>query len=135
MITKHALSCAEVEAVLAAAKAEALRNHWEVSIAVVDDGGHLQGLLRLDRATPSTTLTAQGKARTAALAGRESKVFEKRIDNGMVSLLSIPGLDGLLEGAVPLLHDGQVVCAVGVSGASSAEDVQVARAGIAAIAR
>ena len=133
MITKQVLGCAEVAAVLAAAKAEADRNQWGVSIAVVDDGGFLQGFLRLDQAYPSTVATAQAKARTAALTTRESGVFQKRIDGGTPSMLSIPGLDGLLEGGVPLIHAGRVVCAVGVSGVASHEDAQVARAGLAAI--
>ena len=133
MITKQALGCAEVEAVLAAAKAEADRHQWGVSIAVVDDGGFLQGFLRLDKAYPSTVATAQAKARTAALTTRESAVFQKRIDGGMASMLSIPGLEGLLEGGVPLIHEGRVVCAVGVSGVASHEDAQVARAGLGAI--
>ncbi len=133
MISRYSLSCAEVAAVLAAAQAEADRHRWGVSIAVVDDGGFLQGFLRLDQAYPSTVATAQAKARTAALTTRESGVFQKRIDSGTPSMMTLPGLDGLLEGGVPLLHEGRVVCAVGVSGVASHEDAQVARAGLAAI--
>jgi glc operon protein GlcG len=133
MITKYTLSATEVEAVLTAAKAEAVQNNWAVSIAVVDDGGFPQGLLRLDRASPSTALTAQAKARTAAISRRETKVFHEAINGGKPAMMTLPTLKGMLEGGVPLLHAGHVVCAVGVSGAKAEEDAQVARAGLAAI--
>jgi glc operon protein GlcG len=133
VITKYMLSNGEVEAVMAAAKAEAAKHNWAVSIAVVDDGGFPQGLLRLDRASPSTALTAQAKARTAALSMRETKSFHEAINGGKPAMMTLPTLEGMLEGGVPLLHEGRVVCAVGVSGVKAEEDAQVARAGLAAI--
>lgn len=133
MISKPALELADVKAIAAAAEAEALKNRWAVSIAIVDDGGHLLGLQRLDGAAPISAQIAPAKARTAALGRRESKVYEDMINGGRVSFLSAPGLEGLLEGGVPILKDGQCLGAVGVSGVKSTEDAQIARAGIAAL--
>ncbi|MBB3102935.1 heme-binding protein [Azomonas macrocytogenes] len=133
MKTKAVLSLTDVEIILAAARAEAEGNQWAVSIAVVDDGGHLLGLLRLDDATPTTAYVAPEKARCAALGRRESKRFEEIINNGRTAFLSIPMLQGMLEGGIPVVIDGQVVGAVGVSGVKSSDDAQIAKAGIAAL--
>lgn len=133
MITKPALSSDDVKRIAAAAEAEALRNGWAVTIAIVDDGGHLLALQRLDGAAPVSAHIAPAKARTAALGRRESRVYEEMINQGRVSFLSAPTLEGLLEGGVPVLVEGHCVGAIGVSGVKSAEDAQVARAGIAAI--
>jgi len=133
MKTKPALEMADIKAIAAAAEIEALKHHWAVSIAIVDDGGHLLWLQRLDGAAPISAHIAPGKANTAALGRRESKVYEEMINGGRVSFLSAPDLKGLLEGGVPIFKDGQCLGAVGVSGVKSAEDAQVARAGIAAL--
>jgi len=110
-----------------------LKNKWNVSIAIVDDGGHLLWLQRLDGAAPSTSHMAPAKARTSALGRRESRIYEEMINGGRVAFLSAPVLEGMLEGAVPIMKDGQCLGAVGVSGVKSTEDAQIARAGIAAI--
>ena len=133
MKTKPTLEAADVKAILAAAEAEALKNQWAVTIAVVDDGGHLLGLQRLDGAPPISAHIAPAKAHTAALGRRESKVYEDVINQGRTSFLSAPLLHGMLEGAVPVMKDGQCLGAVGVSGVKSSEDAQIARAGIAAL--
>lgn len=133
MKTKPALELADVKAVAAAAEAEALKHQWAVSIAIVDDGGHLLWLQRLDGAPPISAHIAPAKAHTAALGRRESKVYEDVINGGRVSFLSAPDLQGMLEGGVPILKDGQCLGAVGVSGVKSPEDAQIARAGIAAL--
>jgi glc operon protein GlcG len=91
-------------------------------------------MLRLDHAAPISAHICQAKARTAALGRRESKVYEDIINGGRTSFLSAPLLEGMLEGGVPILVDGQVVAAVGVSGVKSSEDVQIAKAGIATVA-
>ena len=88
---------------------------------------------RCSRWPPVSAHIAPGKARTAALGRRESKVYEDMVNGGRTAFLSAPGLDGLLEGGVPIMKDGQCIGAVGVSGVKSAEDSQVARAGIAAL--
>jgi glc operon protein GlcG len=133
MFTKSCLSQAEVQKILAASAAEAKTNNWAVSIAVCDDGGHLLGMIRLDNAAPISAHICQAKAKTAALGRRESKVYEDVINGGRTSFLSAPVLEGMLEGGVPILVDGQVIAAVGVSGVKSTEDVQIAKAGIAVL--
>jgi len=133
MNMKPCLTLEDVKRIAAAAEAEALNNQWAVCIAIVDDGGHLLWLQRQDGAAPVTAHIAPGKARTAALGRRESRAYEEMINQGRTSFLSAPGLEALLEGGVPIVVDGQCVGAVGVSGVKSAEDAQIARAGIAAL--
>lgn len=133
MNTKPVLTAADVKKVLAAAEAHAIAHNWAVTIAVADDGGHLLGLLRLDGAAPVSAHIAPAKAHTAAMGRRESRVYEDIINNGRVAFLSAPALSGMLEGGVPIVVEGQVVGAVGVSGVKSTEDVEIARAGIAAL--
>lgn len=133
MNTKPVLELADVKRIAAAAEAEALKNQWAVSIAIVDDGGHLLWLQRLDGAPAISAQIAPAKAHTSALGRRESKVYEDVINGGRMSFLSAPALQGMLEGGVPVLRDGQCLGAVGVSGVKSSEDAQIARAGIAAL--
>lgn len=133
MKTKPMLGLDDVKRVAAAAEAEALRHGWAVTIAVVDDGGHLLWLQRLDGAAPISAHIAPAKAHTAALGQRESKVYEDMINQGRNAFLSAPEVRGLLEGGVPILVQGQCVGAVGVSGVKASEDAQVAKAGIAAL--
>lgn len=134
MKTRLELELADVKAIMAAAEAEALKNRWAVTIAIVDAGGHLLMQQRLDGAAPLSAHIAPAKARTAALGQRESKVYEDMINNGRTSFLSAPEVDGLLEGGLPILRDGTCLGAVGVSGVKSSEDAQIAAAGIAALA-
>lgn len=133
MKTKSVLEQADIKAIATAAEAEALTNNWAVTIAIVDEGGHLLHLNRLDGAPPISAHIAPAKAHTAALGRRESKVYEDVINGGRVSFLSAPSIQGMLEGGVPIMKDGQCLGAVGVSGVKSNEDAQIARAGIAAI--
>lgn len=133
MKSKHVLELADIKSIAAAAEAEALKNNWAVTIAIVDDGGHLLHLSRLDGAAAMSAHIAPAKAHTAALARKETKVYEDIINNGRYAFLSAPEIKGMLEGGVPIIKDGQCLGAVGVSGVKSVEDAQVARAGIAAI--
>ena len=133
MQTKSVLTSDDVKKIAAAAEAEALANHWAVTIAIVDDGGHLLALQRLDGAAPLTAHIAPAKAKTSAMGRRETKIYEDIINNGRTAFLTAPYIDGLLEGGVPVIVDGQVVGAVGVSGVKSEQDVQIAKAGIAAL--
>ena len=133
MQTKPILEFSDVKKIAAAAEAEALQNNWAVSIAIVDDGGHLLHLSRLDGASPLTSHMAPAKANTAAMGRRETRIYEELINGGRTSFLSAPYVEGLLEGAVPIMKDGFCLGAVGVSGVKSAEDAQIARAGIAAL--
>ncbi len=133
MQTKPVLTLEDVKKIAAASEAEAKANNWAVTISIVDDGGHLLWLQRLDGAAPISASIAPAKAKTAALGRRESKVYEDMINNGRVSFMSAPVLEGMLEGGVPVVVDGHCVGAVGVSGVKSSEDVQIAKAGIAAL--
>ena len=133
MKTKPTLTLQDLRAIAAAAEAEATQHGWAVTVAIVDDGGHLLWLQRLDGAAPISAQIAPAKARTAAMGARESKVYEDMINQGRYSFLSAPGLEGMLEGGVPIMVQGQCLGAVGVSGVKSSEDAQTARAGIAAL--
>ena len=133
MKTKDLIDAADVKAIAAAAEAEAVKNNWAVTIAIVDDGGHLLWLQRMDGAAAISAHIAPAKANTAAMGRRESKVYEDVINQGRMSFLSAPFLSGMLEGGVPIMKDGQCLGAVGVSGVKSTEDAQIARAGIAAL--
>ncbi|WP_339513722.1 heme-binding protein [Pseudomonas sp. RL_15y_Pfl2_60] len=128
MQTKAILSQQEVNRIIAAARSEAQQNQWAVSIAVVDDGGHPLGLERLDGCAPIGAYIATEKARTSALGRRESKGYEDMVNGGRNAFLSAPLLTSL-EGGVPVIIDGQVVGAIGVSGVKAEQDAQVAKAG------
>ena len=133
MKTQQVLTHEDVRRIAAAAEAEATQNSWAVTLAVVDSGGHLLWLQRLDGAAPISAEIAPAKARTAALGRRESKIYEDMINQGRVSFLSAPTLHGMLEGGVPIMVDGACLGAVGVSGVKAPEDAQIARAGVAAL--
>ena len=133
MKQKSYLTAEDAQRMGEAAAAHAVAQGWAVTIAIVDDGGHLLWLRRLDGAAPISSHIAPAKARTSALSRRESRIFEEMINQGRVSFLSAPTLEGMLEGGVPILVDGQCVGAFGVSGVKSVEDAQIASAGIAAL--
>lgn len=134
MQTKPYLTAAGVKKIAAAAEAEALANNWAVTIAIVDEGGHLLWLQRLDGAPPLSSHVAPAKAKVSALGRRETKSYEDMINNGRVAFSGAPFSEGMLEGGAPVVVDGHVIGAVGVSGVKSNEDAQVAKAGIAALA-
>lgn len=133
MKTKPTLELSDIKRIADAAEAEAINNNWAVTIAVVDDGGHLLWLQRLDGAAALSAHIAPAKAHTAALGRRESKGYEDVINGGRSSFLSVPAISGMLEGGLPIMKDGHCLGAVGVSGVKSTEDAQIARAGIAAL--
>lgn len=133
MQTKPFLTADDVKKIAAAAEAEALANKWPVTIAIVDDGGHLLWLQRLDGCAALASHIAPAKANTAAMGRRETKIYEDIINNGRNAFLTAPYVEGLLEGGVPIIVDGHVIGAVGVSGVKSEQDAQVAKAGIAAV--
>lgn len=133
MQSKAVLGQAEVARILAAARAEAQQHNWAVSIAVVDDGGHPLAFERLDGCAPIGAYIATEKARSAALGRRETKGYEDMVNGGRSAFLSAPLLTSL-EGGVPLIVDGQVIGAVGVSGVKAEQDAQVAKAGVAGLA-
>ena len=128
MKSKAVLSQTEVSQILAAARTEAHSNQWAVTIVIVDDGGHPLALERLDGCAPVSAYIATEKARTAALGRRESKGYEEMVNGGRHAFLSAPLLTSL-EGGVPIIVEGQVIGAVGVSGVKAEQDAQVAKAG------
>jgi glc operon protein GlcG len=133
MKQKPFLTVDDARRVAKAAEAEAMAHQWAVTIAIVDDGGHLLWLQRLDGAAPISAQIAPAKARTSALGRRESRIYEEMINGGRSAFLSAPALDGMLEGGVPVMIDGHCIGAVGVSGVKASEDAQIARAGVAAL--
>ncbi len=126
------LTADAVKAILAAAESHAKANRWNVSIAVTDPAGDLLGFLKLDGAATGTVQIAQGKARTAARFGRPTKVYADRIAADTLNFLSVDGVVAL-QGGLPITVGGRVIGAVGVSGVTSAQDEQIAAAGIAAL--
>jgi uncharacterized protein GlcG (DUF336 family) len=132
LATKKALTLAAAKRMAAAAEAEATKNGWNVVIAVVDDGGHLVYLQRMDGTQTGSIDVAICKARTAMAFKRPTKVFDD-LAKTRPSIVSI-GTDAvLLEGGVPIVVDGQAVGAMGVSGVTSQQDAQIAEAGIEAL--
>ena len=130
MKSKQYLTLSDARIIAAACEAEALRQRWTVSIAIVDDGGHLIWLQRLDSAPLTSMNIAAGKAHTSALGRRPSKAYEEVVAGNRNAFLSAPGNLTMLEGGEPIIIDGECVGAVGVSGVKSNEDAQIARAGI-----
>jgi glc operon protein GlcG len=129
---KKVLTLEAARKIAAAAEGEARKNNWNVVIAVVDDGGHLIYLQRIDGTQTGSIDVAIGKARTAAAFKRPTKVFDE-LAKTRPSITSISPNAVLLEGGIPVVAGGQVVGAVGVSGVTSQQDAQVAEAGIAAL--
>lgn len=129
---KKVLTLDGAKQVAAAAEAEARKNNWNVVIAVVDDGGHLVYLQRLDGTQTGSIEVAIQKARTAQAFKRPTKVFEEAIAGGRTALIALHGALPL-EGGLPIMVDGQLVGAIGVSGVKSTEDGQIAKAGAASI--
>ena len=129
---KAVLSQIEVAQILQAARNEAQQQGWAVAIAVVDDGGHPLALERLDGCAPIGAYIATEKARSAAIGRRETKGYEDMVNGGRTAFVSAPLITSL-EGGVPIVVEGQVVGAVGVSGVKAEQDAQVAKAGIAAL--
>lgn len=132
MKTRPMLTADDVKKIAAACESEALKNNWAVTIAICDDGGHLLWLQRLDGAAPVSATIAPRKAITSAIGRRESGVYEKMVNEGRVSFLSVDAVTPL-EGGAPIVVEGHTLGAVGVSGVKSSEDLQIAKAGIAAL--
>jgi uncharacterized protein GlcG (DUF336 family) len=131
MRSRPCLTLEDCRKVTAACEAEARKNKWSVSIAILDDGGHVLMLTRMDGAAPVTAQIATEKGRSAAVSRRSTKVSEERIAAGRVALLKMPVLP--VQGGVPIMHQGECVGAVGVSGVQSHEDEAICNAGIAAL--
>jgi uncharacterized protein GlcG (DUF336 family) len=132
MFQHVALSLEDAKRVAAAARMEAEKNGWAVVIAVVDDGGHLMYLERMDGTQKASSRIAEAKGRTAILFKRPTKAIEDNVLEGRTVMMGLPGAVPL-EGGVPLVKDGQFLGGIGVSGVQSFQDGIVARAGAAAL--
>lgn len=133
-MTKHKiiLTLEDTKKIMAGAEAEAKRNNWPVIIVIVDDGGHLLHLQRLDDAQYGSIDVAVDKARAAIAFRRPTKVWEENIVAGHLRYLNLPGTLPI-EGGLPITVDGQFVGAIGVSGVRSHQDAQIAQSGIDAL--
>lgn len=132
-VERRVLTLAGAKLVAAAAAAEAKKNGAGGAIAVVDDGGSLIYLERLDSTFPAASIVSTEKARTAATFRKPTREFEEAIKNGRTSLVAVSAMTPL-QGGVPIIVDGQVIGAVGVSGAMSAQqDDEIARAAAAVL--
>jgi glc operon protein GlcG len=129
LMTKTALTLEAAKQIAAAAQAEAVRNQWGMVICVVDDGAHLVYLERMDGTQIGSVVVAQEKAATAVRFKRPSKALEEAVANGRLAIMQLPGATPI-EGGLPILSDGQLLGGIGVSGGTSAQDGQVAAAGL-----
>jgi uncharacterized protein GlcG (DUF336 family) len=132
MKTRAMLTLEDCKRISAAAEAEARKSNWNVCVAIVDDGGHLLHLFRMDGATPANSRIAMEKGRTAAETRRSTAMWEDRVKSGRMVMLKMPGVTPV-QGGLPIVIDGECIGAVGVSGVQSHEDEQIAKAGIAAL--
>jgi glc operon protein GlcG len=129
MINKVILTLDDAKTSTAASEAEARRNEWSVVIAIVDDGGHLIHLLRLDNTQFGSVEVAIEKAHSAIAFRRPTKTWEDHIAEGRVRYLGLPGALPI-EGGLPIHAGGQFIGAIGVSGVRSHQDAQIGQAGL-----
>ncbi len=133
MLNQLALSIDDAKKIAAGCRAEAEKNGWNVVICIVDDGGHVMYLERMDGTQKASSTIAVEKGRTAIMFRRPSGAMEKAVAGGRIAVMSLPGAT-TVEGGVPVVVDGHFVGAVGISGVQSHEDAQIAQAGINALA-
>ena len=129
MKMRSMLTLEDCKKISAGSEAEARKNNWNVCIAILDDGGHLLHLVRMDGATPANSRIAIEKGRTAAESRRSTAMWEERIKSGRNAMLGMPGITPV-QGGLPIVVDGVCIGGVGVSGVQSHEDEQIAKAGI-----
>ncbi len=132
LASRKALTLAAAKQMASAAEAEARKNKWNVVIAVVDDGGHLIYLQRMDDTQLASVEIAQQKARTALMYKRPTKAMEDAVAGGRSVIMTLPGALPV-EGGLPAIVDGRVIGAIGVSGVQSAQDAQIATAGLSTL--
>ena len=133
MKNRPTLTLDDCRKISAAAEAEAKKNNWNVCISILDDGGHLLHLIRMDGASPANARIAVEKGRTAAESRRSTAAWQERIRT-RPELLRMPEITPV-QGGLPIMVEGGCVGGVGVSGVQSHEDEQIAKAGIDALAR
>ncbi len=134
LATKKSLTLGAAKQIAAAAEAEAVKNKWNVVIAVVDDGGHLLYLQRMDDTQLGSVGIATQKASTAVVFKRPTKALEDVVAGGRNVVLRLPGALPI-EGGIPIMADGKIIGGIGVSGVQSTQDAQIARAGLEAVVK
>ena len=134
LATRKALTLDVAKQIAAAAEAEAKKNSWNVVIAIFDEGGNLIYLQRMDETQIGSIEVAQRKALSAIKFKRPTKAFEEALVGGRQAILSLPGAVPV-EGGLPITHEGRVIGAIGVSGVTSQQDGQIAKAGVDALAK
>ena len=132
LITKRTLTLDATRQISSAAEKFAHKKGWNVVIAVVDDGGHLIHLARMDGTQIGSIDVAQAKARTALAFKRPTKVWSEALKSGRTQILGLPGATPI-EGGLPLVVKGEFLGAIGVSGVTSEQDGEIAQAGVAAL--
>jgi uncharacterized protein GlcG (DUF336 family) len=130
MKTKHYLTLSDAEFLLDQAHQYAIQKSFNVSIAVVDETGNLLAMKRMDGAAPMTANLAVEKAKCSAMSRHPSKLFEDIIKGGQMGFLTMETFSGMLEGGEPIMYEGQLVGAIGVSGVKSFEDAEIAQVAI-----
>ena len=131
-VEKKTLSLAAAKKMAVAAEAEATKNNWSMVISILDDGGNLLYLERMDGTQLGSIEVSQGKARTALQFKRPSKAFQDLIDKDQQHLITLGHITGV-QGGLPIMAEGKVVGSIGVSGGTSAQDEQCAQAGVNAL--
>ena len=132
LATRKALTLSAAKEMAAAAEAEARKNNWNVVICIVDEGGHLLYLQRMDETQLASIEIAQGKAKTAMLYKRPTKAMEDAVAGGRAVVMRLPGALPV-EGGLPITVEGRIIGGIGVSGVQSVQDAQIARAGLAVV--
>lgn len=130
LATRTVLTLDAAKEIMAAAEAEARKNNWAVSIAILDEGGRLLMLHRMDGAPPASGDVCQAKGRSAAIFRRPTKAFSDIVSGGRVAVMALPGAVPV-EGGLPLMSSGECVGGIGVSGVTSEQDAQIGAAGAA----
>jgi uncharacterized protein GlcG (DUF336 family) len=129
LATKKALTLEAAKRLASVAEAEALKNKWTMVVAIVDDGGNLVYLQRMDNTQIGSIEVALQKAKTAIAFKRPTKAFEDQVAQGKTDILGVPGVIPV-EGGLPLVVDGQCIGAIGVSGGTRQQDGIVAKAAV-----
>ncbi|AMX19676.1 MULTISPECIES: GlcG/HbpS family heme-binding protein [Acinetobacter] len=127
MKSKYYLTQADAEFLMEEAQKYAIEHNFKVSIAIVDETSSLLMMKRLDGASPLSSHLCLEKAKCSSISGRPSKFYEELLQSGRLGFLSMPSAQGMLEGGKPIIYDGQVLGAIGVSGVQSFEDAEIAQ--------
>ncbi len=127
MKSKYYLTQADAEFLMEEAQKYAIEHSFQVSIAIVDETSSLLLMKRLDGASPLSSHLCLEKAKCSSISGRPSKFYEELLQSGRLGFLSMPSAQGMLEGGKPIIYDGQILGAIGVSGVQSFEDAEIAQ--------